>query len=145
MPKLRNGAMSLSSQGLSISGEANDGPSFEALLALSQGNLPDGLSIENVDIQLPEVSPYTWSLAKTGNDLEINGFAPSRDVANATAAKAAELMSGINIIDNQQLAAGALTEYDDAISISLATLAPLTNGAATLTDNDLSLSVKRHH
>lgn len=140
MSKLRDGSMSLNSNGLSVSGEAIDGPSFEALNAMPAGDLPEGMAVESVDVQLPAASPYTWSLAKTGNDLEINGFAPSRDVADATAAQAAEQMSGVNITDNQQLAAGAPADYRNAVAMSLATLAPLTNGSASLSDNALSLS-----
>lgn len=140
MPNLRNGAMTLNNNEMNITGEAVDGPNYEALLALGGAALPAGIGGLTMDATLPATEPYTWSAAKTADDVTLAGFAPSRDVANATAAMVASKMPNANIIDQQQLATGEPADYDVAVAMSLDALSGLSSGSAMLSDNTLSIT-----
>ncbi len=153
LPQLADGAVTVTKDGLSVTGNAVDADAYAALTA-ALSSAPSGLAVTNT-VAAPAASetaaapaaaesavasPYVWSAARTApNRVEISGYAPSREAADTILAEARDIFgSATEVVDALEIADGAPDGFADATSFGLAIADRLENGAVKLSGTSLS-------
>lgn len=135
---LEKGSADIVDGRITVKGEA---PTVEAYN--NAVNAVKAIPAENLaamEIQLPEVKPYNWSLTRDGDNLSFGGYIPSADLRGKlmTAAKAA-FPSGV-FNDATSLARGAGDNFEKLTSLAMAPLAFLNKGSAEIVDSKISIT-----
>jgi OOP family OmpA-OmpF porin len=86
---------------------------------------------------MPTQKPYTFALSRTGEEIAATGFVPNPAVRAAAMKGAGALAPKTR--DGLAYAAGAPAQFEAGVGAALAAIAPLKAGAATLTDNVLTV------
>lgn len=89
----------------------------------------------NADIReiLPVVRPYTFSAVKRPGEVRLGGYAPSRERAEAWAAR-------LDAVNELQLARGAPDNWSEAVNVVIDALAEQKVGAATISGARFTLA-----
>jgi outer membrane protein OmpA-like peptidoglycan-associated protein len=140
--RLKAGVASLRDDALTMTGQADDLGSFEAVTGALKAALPGGMKLAAQDIRGPEaVTPYVWSADHSqAGSLKLSGLIPN-EAARAgilTAAKAA--LPSATIVDQLKVAPGAWAGFGSHAGTALAQLGRLKTGIASLRDGALSIS-----
>lgn len=134
---LGNGKVAFADATLSVSGAAANAEIYESALAALKAP-PAGAVVKAADIRPPPVSPFVWSAAKTGDAIVLSGYAPSAEIRDILASKAAGVAA--DIANRISVASGAPAgDFAAAASVALAELAKLTQGKASLDGPRLSI------
>lgn len=73
---MREGRMALRGSALTLAGIAASAQAYGDLLALVNGQMPQGISLAAANIQAPRVEPYLWSAQKSGAGIALSGSVP---------------------------------------------------------------------
>jgi len=135
---LDHGAASLSDAAYALSGAA---PSYEVYARVSEAAAkpPQGFASAGVTIAAPIISPYTWSAARAGSTITLEGNAPSEQVKTANAAAARAVAPDMRIVDRQQLNAGAPDGFAAMAANAIGQLGRFSNADARLSDQTFSI------
>lgn len=138
---LESGSVSTSDLDYSISGIAADSASFDAVTNAANGDLPAGASLANASIIPPALDGnYTWSATKSaGNEIVLEGFAPSAQARADIAAQAASANDGATIVNNLQVASGAPDGFDALTAFGLGQLPSLATGKVSTSNLDYAI------
>ena len=134
---LKSGSMQMVNTDLSVMGEAASSPEFETLQNALANNLPAGIAATDNAVTAPMVDPYSWSAVKSGGEIALGGFAPSRNIANQNVEQAAKLGT---VSDRQLIGSGVPSSYDAAVVFGFGALNQLDRGAALLSGNMLKIN-----
>ncbi|MCB1458047.1 MAG: OmpA family protein [Nitratireductor sp.] len=133
-------SVELDGRDLKLSGLA---PSDEAI-AEAKKIADDAYDVRVVDASgvklLPEAKPFTVSAVKTGDKVELTGYAPSAEMREQIASTLAAALPGASIDNKLELARGMPQGFDTLAGFGMAQLAGLTSGEASLSDTSLSVS-----
>lgn len=138
--RLTRGSVSLSGDQLDLSGEIADGDAFRALQARLDEGVAAGLRLGTVDVGLARVSPFVWSATLSPEVLVLDGFVPSKAVAEFLLEAAGFKFGTLKVDDRQKVAAGSPEGFESAALAALQVLSRLDGAAVEL--NDTSLSVR---
>ena len=137
--RLANGNVTLTDGGYSIVGEAGSSEAYEAAIAGAK-RLPSGLKLVRAEILPPISRPYRWEAHSDGKSVTLSGTVPSAEVRTEIAAAVGRLFPGGTLVDRLAIARGAPTgDFTKAATGALTELARLTDGAASMTDGELSI------
>jgi outer membrane protein OmpA-like peptidoglycan-associated protein len=133
---LESGTISLDGSTLSVTGEATTLEGYNGELA-RLAEPPSALTIGEIALNPPIVSPYVWSAETTADGVTLSGFVPddaTRDrITNAAASLGA-------VADRMEVGFGAPDGFADAAIALLAQMEGLENASASITDRDLTLA-----
>lgn len=135
LPALESGTISLDGSTLSITGDAATLDGYTAELS-RLAEPPSSLTIVDIALNPPTVSPYTWSADATETGVMLSGFAPN-DAARSMILDAAASLGAVT--DSMELGFGAPDGFADAAAALLAQMQGLDNASASITDRDLTL------
>lgn len=137
---LRDGAITLSGQKLSIEGEARDVQAYRTVKGALARSMPRDIVLASDKVRPPVVDPYTWTVSRESNQLVFSGHVPDEKgrVQVMEAAKAA--FPRLAIVDKMAAAGGAGEGWLDLVSAVLPQLAKLESGSAIMRGTSVVLS-----
>lgn len=135
LPALESGTISLDESTLSVVGDAATLDSYNTELS-RLAEPPSSLSIGDIALNPPTVSPYTWSAGATDSGVTLSGFVPD----DATRSMMLDAAAPLGVVtDSMELGFGAPDGFAAAASALLAQMQGLDNASASITDRDLTL------
>lgn len=139
---LSEGEVALTETEYSISGTAANSEAYEALVATTSGDLPDGADLGSVDVSPPLVAgPYLWTATRTDdNTIRLTGFSPSVEARSAVVSLAHTSNPDATIIDELEIAAEAPDGFDELTALALRQMAGISSGSVELVDNTYAIT-----
>lgn len=136
--KLKEGKITLSDTGISLSGMARELGGREAIAAALK-NLPEGFSVAANDVKAP---PYIFQAYKdpVAVTLTLTGNVPDKDVHAALVAAAGRKFFKEKVVDNLKESIGAPSRFAAAVVPALGALSRLSTGTLVVTDREVKLS-----
>jgi OOP family OmpA-OmpF porin len=136
--KLKEGKVTLSDRGVSLSGMARDLGGREAIAAALQG-LPASFSITANDVKAP---PYIFQAYKdpVALTLTLSGYVPDSNAHGAIAQAAARKFFAEKVVDNLKTSLGAPYGFSAAVISALGALSRLSTGTLVVSDREVKLS-----
>ena len=140
--RLLNGTASFTDTVFSITGMAKDAAAKGSIEGDLAGSLPSGASLGASSIELPVISPYTWSFEnKEGSAPTLSGYQPDEAFGTANAEQVTALLGGGNPVNNTlATGAGAPRALAAATSVAIQAASRLFNGKAEITGTDLTVT-----
>ncbi|MBO6674559.1 MAG: OmpA family protein [Rhizobiales bacterium] len=136
LPVLESGTVTLDGSMLSLTGDAATVVGYHAELERLAAP-PAALTLGEIALNPPIVSPYTWSAEATDGGVTLSGFVPD-DATRAAVINAAEPFGAVT--DTMEIGFGAPDGFPDAALALLAQMEGLDNTSASITDRDLTLA-----
>lgn len=136
--KLKEGKITLSDTGISLTGMAREIGSREAIWAALR-NLPEGYTVKENAIQAP---PYIFRANKdpVANTVTLEGYVPDNNVHAAIVAAVGRKFFSEKLVDNLKASAGAPQGFPDAVVAALGALSRVSTGSLTVSDREVKLS-----
>jgi OmpA-OmpF porin, OOP family len=136
--KLKNGKITLSNTGVTLSGMARELGGREAIAAALK-NLPEGFSIAANEVKAP---PYVFQAYKdpVAVTLTLSGNVPDNNVHAAIAQAASRKFFSENVVDNLKPSVGAPSGFAAAVVPALSALSRLSTGTLVVSDREVNLS-----
>lgn len=139
--RLRQGSARYQDQAFTIEGDAIDRPGYVAAnQAVRAEPFPNGGRLAGADIRPPLVSPYPWFVEKTEAGVLLQGYVPTNALRQANRAAAERIFAPLAVRDSQELAAGAPAGFEAVALFSMAQVARLAEGRASILDRTLRVS-----
>ena len=96
--------------------------------------------VDNKTTVLAEQKPYLWSAAREGNKVTLGGFAPDEATRAKIVVDTKAALPNTEVIDQMKIARGVPAVFGAATAYSLAQLARLPDGKASLSDAALTIT-----
>jgi OmpA-OmpF porin, OOP family len=96
--------------------------------------------VDNKTTVLAEAKPYLWSAAREGNKVTLGGFAPDEATKARIVADTKVALPNTDVVDQMKIARGVPAVFGAATAYSLAQLARLPDGKASLSDAALTIT-----
>lgn len=140
LAQLRRGRAELAGADLSVTGSARSPADYEAVVAASAAP-PPGAGTVSFDIAPAAVSPFAWSIARRGETVVFDGFAPGAADREAFVAAARDRFPGLRLEGGLAVATGLAGGLDwrAAAQFMLDRLAGLSQGVVSVSDGRFSL------
>ena len=140
--RLLSGTASLSGPVLSVEGMAKDAGAKSSIENDLANALPGGVSLGTSNIELPVISPYTWSFENMeGSAPVLSGYQPDEAFGAANVEQAAaSLGSGQPVTNTLAIGAGAPRGLAAAASVAIQAASRLLNSKAQITGTDLMVT-----
>jgi outer membrane protein OmpA-like peptidoglycan-associated protein len=140
LAQLKRGNVDLDGLNLSIEGEASDSRSYRQVKTAITSGLPQTVKLKSEKVRPPVVTPYTWSVAHTGNQVALTGHVPSEksrdDIFNATK----KTFPKAAVIDRMETGSGEPKGFEQLALAAIRSLEVLDDGHADLRDAQVSLT-----
>ena len=134
---LGEGRLSADDAGLRLQGTPRAPALFEQASAEPTG-LPAGVKVV-LNLSLPVMAPYQWSITSDGQTVVARGYVPSVEARQGLAAAVAASAPGLPFKDETQLAAGAPAEFQQLIALLAGQLGAFQRGRLSLTGDTVSV------
>lgn len=136
--KLKQGKITLSDTGVSLTGEAREIGSREAITAALR-NLPEGYSVTEHAIKAP---PYVFQANKdpVTNTVTLAGYVPDNAVHAAIVAAIGRKFFSEKLVDNLKASVGAPQGFSNAAVAALGALSRVSTGSLVISDREIKLS-----
>jgi OOP family OmpA-OmpF porin len=136
--KLKDGKITLSDTGVSLTGMAREIGSREAILAALK-NLPEGYSVQANAIKAP---PYIFQANKdpVANTVTLAGYVPDNAVHAAIVAAVGRKFFSEKLVDNLKASVGAPQGFQNAAVAALGALSRVSTGSLVMSDREVKLS-----
>lgn len=136
--KLKDGKITLTDTGVSLSGMARDLGGREAIAAALK-NLPEGYSVADNAIKAP---PYIFQINKdpVAVTVTFTGYVPDNTVHAALVAAATRKFFNEKVVDNLKASVGAPSGFSNAAVVALGALSRLSTGVLVIADREVKLS-----
>jgi OOP family OmpA-OmpF porin len=136
--KLKDGKVTISDTGVSLSGMARDLGGREAIAAALK-DLPEGFKVSANDVKAP---PYIFQAYKdpVAATLTLSGYVPGNNVHVAIAQAAGRKFFAEKVVDNLKASIGAPAGFSAAVIPALGALSRLSTGTLAVSDREVKLS-----
>ena len=136
--KLKDGKITVSDTGVTLSGMARELGGREAIAAALK-NLPEGFSVAANDVKAP---PYVFQAYKdpVAVTLTLSGNVPDSNVHAAIAQAASRKFFSEKVVDNLKPSVGAPSGFAAAVVPALGALSRLSTGTLVVSDREVKLS-----
>jgi OmpA-OmpF porin, OOP family len=136
--KLKDGKVTISDAGVSLSGMARDLGGREAIAAALK-DLPEGFKVTANDVKAP---PYIFQAYKdpVAATLTLSGYVPDEKMHAAIAQAAERKFFGEKVVDNLKASVGAPAGFSAAVVPALGALSRLSTGTLAVSDREVKLS-----
>jgi OmpA-OmpF porin, OOP family len=135
---LKDGKVTISDSGVSLSGMARELGGREAIAAALR-NLPEGFKITANEIKAP---PYVFQAYKdpVAVTLTLSGYVPDDKIHAAIIAAASRKFFSEKVVDNLKTSLGAPNGFSTAVTSALGALSRLSTGTLVVSDREVKLS-----
>ena len=136
--KLKDGKVTISDAGVSLSGMARELGGREAIAAALK-NLPEGFKVAANDVKAP---PYVFEAYKdpVAVTLTLSGYVSDDKVHAAVLASASRRFFSEKVVDNLKTSLGAPGGFSAAVMPALGALSRLSTGTLVVADREVKLS-----
>jgi OOP family OmpA-OmpF porin len=136
--KLKDGKITLTDTGISLTGMARDLGGREAIAAALK-NLPEGFSVSENAVKAP---PYIFQANKdpVAVTVTFTGYVPDNNVHAALVAAAGRKFFDGKVVDNLKASVGAPSGFANAATVALGALSRLSTGSLIIADREVKLS-----
>lgn len=136
--KLKDGKITLSDTGITLTGMAREIGSREAILAALK-NLPEGYSVKENAIKAP---PYIFQANKdpVANTVTLAGYVPDNAAHAAIVAAVGRKFFSEKLVDNLKASVGAPQGFSNAAVAALGALSRVSTGSLVISDREVKLS-----
>ncbi len=136
--RLKDGKITLSDTGVSLTGMAREIGSREAIQAALK-NLPEGFSVKENAIKAP---PYIFQANKdpVANTVTLAGYVPDNAVHAAVVAAVGRKFFSEKLVDNLKASVGAPQGFQNAAVAALGALSRVSTGSLMVSDREVKLS-----
>jgi len=136
--KLKDGKVTISDVGVSLSGMARELGGREAI-ATALKSLPEGFKVAANDVKAP---PYVFEAYKdpVAVTLTLSGYVPDDKVHAAIIASAARRFFSEKVVDNLKTSLGAPGGFSAAVMPAIGALSRLSTGTLVVSDREVKLS-----
>ena len=143
---LKRGRAALSEYDLSITGDARDAGTYQAVIG-ALATPPAGFKIRQKDITPPEVQNYSWSLDSNDTSVRLDGYIPSEDARRTILDAVAARFPGRGVTDRMKVARGVPGTPRDwmrTVQGAIGSASTLSDGRASLNGTKLRVSGGTH-
>lgn len=140
LAELRTGTVSLSNTGLRIEGEAENLPSYKSVKGALKTKMPTGVTLVAEKVTPPAISPYTWTVRRQGNQIQLGGYVPDEALREQIFAHAQKMFPRHAIVDRMETGMGAPGGLAAVARAALEQLARLDKGEVKLVDKKVDIS-----
>lgn len=140
LAQFKRGSVDLDGLNLTIDGEATDSRSYRQVKTAVTSGLPQTVKLKSEKIRPPVVTPYTWSVAHTGNQVALTGHVPSETSRDAIFNATKKAFPRAAIVDRMETGSGEPKGFDQLALAGIRSLELLDDGHADLRDAQLSLT-----
>jgi len=136
--KLKDGKVTISDAGVSLSGMARELGGREAIATALKG-LPEGFKVAANDVKAP---PYVFEAYKdpVAVTLTLSGYVPDDKVHAAIIASASRRFFSEKVVDNLKISLGAPGGFSAAVMPTMGALSRLSTGTLVVSDREVKLS-----
>ena len=136
--RLKDGKITLSDNGVTLTGMAREIGSREAIAAALR-NLPEGYSVKDNAIKAP---PYVFQATKdpVANTVTLTGYVPDNAVHAAVVAAVGRKFFSEKLVDNLKTSVGAPQGFANAVHAALGALSRISTGSLVISDREVKLS-----
>ncbi len=136
--KLKDGKLTISGTGVTLSGMARELGGREAIAA-ALNSLPQGFSVTANDIKAP---PYIFQANKdpVAVTLTLSGYVPDNNVHAIVLGAASRKFFSEKVVDNLKTSVGAPSGFVNAVTPALGVLSRLSTGTLEMSDREVKLS-----
>ena len=136
--KLKDGKVTISDAGVSLSGMARELGGREAI-ATALKSLPEGFKVAANDVKAP---PYVFEAYKdpVAVTLTLSGYVPDDKIHAAIIASASRRFFSEKVVDNLKISLGAPGGFSAAVTPAMGALSRLSTGTLVVTDREVKLS-----
>ena len=136
--KLKDGKITISDVGVTLSGMARELGGREAVAAALK-NLPEGFSVTANEVKAP---PYVLEAYKdpVAVTLTLSGYVPDNTAHAAIAQAASRKFFSEKVVDNLKPSVGAPSAFAAAVVVALGALSRLSTGTLVVSDREVKLS-----
>jgi len=136
--KLKDGKVTISDAGVSLSGMARELGGREAIATALKG-LPEGFKVAANDVKAP---PYVFEAYKdpVAVTLTLSGYVPDDKVHAAIIASASRRFFSEKVVDNLKISLGAPGGFSAAVMPAMGALSRLSTGTLVVSDREVKLS-----
>jgi OmpA-OmpF porin, OOP family len=136
--RLKDGKVTISDAGVSLSGMARELGGREAIAAALK-NLPEGFKVAANDVKAP---PYVFEAYKdpVAVTLTLSGYVPDDKVHAAIIASASRRFFSEKVVDNLKTSLGAPGGFSAAVMPAVGALSRLSTGTLVVADREVKLS-----
>jgi hypothetical protein len=138
LAKLERGTAVLTNNVVSFDGAARNEQDFKLLQQKVQEEAPDGVTLGQVTLKPPSVSPFVWLAQLQGGSVNLSGHVPL-EVDHDLFSYAKSLFSAFQVNNSMAMALGAPKQWADAARLSLEILGLLQQGTVMLTDTVITV------
>jgi outer membrane protein OmpA-like peptidoglycan-associated protein len=135
---LKRGEVRLEGLALTITGEAENAESYRAATAALKRGLPKGVTLAQMQIAAPVVSPFVWSAEFAGGQLVLSGYVASES-ARTDLLAAARAAASADVVDRMEVAGGAPGGSAEAAAALVKQIVRLQSGSAEMKDAVLAV------
>ncbi len=135
--QLDQGEVRLNDLKFSMSGRAKSSESYAAIDVIFNAGLPNGMTVDAIEVTPPLQSPYEWRAAYDGGTVTVTGFVPNDELINEFNAK---VPGGADFEPSVQLASGAPERFDVTAAALLEAFGHVENGEAQVVDDKVLFS-----
>jgi OmpA-OmpF porin, OOP family len=96
--------------------------------------------VDNKTTVMAEAKPYLWSAVREGNKVTLGGFVPDESTKAKIVADTKAALPNTEVVDQMKIARGVPAVFGAATAYSLAQLARLPDGKASLSDSTLTIT-----
>lgn len=129
----------LKGRDLSLSGLAPDAASQDQALEIVRQI--DGVRVvDNATALLPEEKPYSLTIEKTADGVQLSGFVPNESARANVISTLTSMLPGIAVSDQLKLARGAPEDLIGLAGYGMSALPRFTTGMVAITDNSVRIS-----
>ena len=131
LSRLSSGTASLRNSARSISGVAASPEDYRDLSSITTSDSDERYNWVSSEIEPASISPYVWTVRRTGADVNLSGFAPDRAAIETWNTAAGQAFSG-TVKNDQLVASGAPEGLLELGGKAIAAVAQLKGGFAEL-------------
>lgn len=144
LAQLADGEFRMRDQTLELTGTAGDFVAYDTVEKAVETSLPDGATLQIVEINAPSVSPYLWAAEYDGKQVALTGYVPTKTAGKKLFDAVLSTLPDASIINSQKIASGAPAEFLDAARFAIRQLGRFGEGSVGLKDKQLKIEGKAH-
>ncbi|MCB1526690.1 MAG: OmpA family protein [Hyphomicrobiaceae bacterium] len=137
---LGSGSVSLRDTGLTIEGQAGDLLAYKSVKGALKHEMPQGIRLAAEKIEPPTISPYTWTVRRKGNQIQLEGYVPDDSLREQIFAHAKKMFPRLAIVDRMEKGSGAPDGLAAVARSALDQLARLDQGEVRVVDRKVNIS-----
>jgi len=136
---LSRGEVSVADRTVTVNGEAASNSAYDRLKSFAP-TLPDGYSLDAVNVSRPLASPFLWSVDRDDSGVTVSGVVPDPETRASLLDVVRQAVGPRNVFDNLDYASGAPDGFADVAEAAADYIDLLASAHISLSDRALVVS-----